>query len=324
MIIFGTEWGCIIGSLSVMEGSQNYWVGLVLWRGGWGSHHRGGLWHTNTLLPCDFLSPLSNPFRTKGTQSLTFVLVVPLVRSWLQETDNRAPSKPESTVSGCLPVSGRAHMMARTRGRETQRESVRQGKESARASGRCPIHPIEDTLLHLNGPFGFCRPRMLMCTGADSTMTDGHSGCNRALKKNINTNPVLAQFRNWSALLDGWYISQGLLLLGFFRKGWLRRNHEDEAQSTNKRPPTAPFMASFAAVSEKTQHQIQRVGEGGWLKAAVWLDESLIERLAADRVLHPTPINIAAGILMVQWQHTVITDLHPSQGGNNNSSPRNW
>lgn len=72
--------------------------------------------------------------------------------------------------------------MARARGRETQGESERQG-QSVRASGRCPIHPIEDTLLHLNGPLASAGPGMLMCTGADSTITGGHSGSNRDPKE---------------------------------------------------------------------------------------------------------------------------------------------
>lgn len=85
VILLGTEWGWKIASLrslSMKAGFENHWVALVLQGGGWASHHSagGGLWHTNTLLPCDFLSPLSPPFRTKGTQSLTFVLVVPPVR----------------------------------------------------------------------------------------------------------------------------------------------------------------------------------------------------------------------------------------------------
>lgn len=133
-------------------GCQNHWDGSG--EKGGGSHHSagGGLGHTNTHLPCDFLSPLSPPFLDKRHKRVELLSSSsPAVHLWLQETDNRAPSKPESTVSGRLPVSGRAHTMARPEG-ETQRESVRQGEESARASGRCPIHPIEDTLLHLNGP----------------------------------------------------------------------------------------------------------------------------------------------------------------------------
>lgn len=77
----------------------------------------------------------------------------------LQEADNRASSKPESTVSGRLALPVSAGCTDDGSGRE--RETERWGRE--RASGRCPIHPTEDTLLHLNGSFGSCRPGMLMC-----------------------------------------------------------------------------------------------------------------------------------------------------------------
>lgn len=46
---------------------------------------------------------------------------------------------------------------------------------------------------------------------------------------------------------------------------------------------------------------------------ALWADESFFEkkkhiiRLSTDRVLHPIPIKIAAGVEMLQWQHYVVT-----------------
>lgn len=79
----------------------------------------------------------------------------------LQEADNRASSKPESTVSGRLALPVSAGCTDDGSGRE--RETERWGRERERASGRCPIHPTEDTLLQLNGSFGSCRPGMLMC-----------------------------------------------------------------------------------------------------------------------------------------------------------------
>lgn len=99
--------------------------------------------------------------------------VLPLSTAWsgLQEADNSS-SEPESIVSGpsCL---GRSE--TRERWKDGWR-GVEVKRQRSLASGRCSIHPTEETLLHLNGLFGCSKPGMLMCHRSWQQDQRSHSG----------------------------------------------------------------------------------------------------------------------------------------------------